>query len=79
MTWVIVGIVVLVVSGLAIWRLLRGVTAWGGDRAEGLEAGSQVITETNAYRGSVGPDDTPLDGQRRIAQPRDDAGFGLFG
>jgi len=79
MTWVILGIVVLVFSGMAIWGLLRGVTAWGGDRADGLEAASQVITEANAYRGSVGPEDTPMDGRRRIAQPKDDAGFGFFG
>jgi len=74
MIWPLV-IVIVLAGAWAIVVLLRKITVWGGSRSDGLEVASQFMTEADAFRGSVSPDDPTWDGRNRIAPPTQDGGM----
>ena len=74
MIWLLV-FVMLLAGAWAISVLLRRITQWGGSRTDGLEVAAKFMTETDAFRGSVGPDDPTWDGKNRIAPPTQDGGI----
>ncbi|HEU4320915.1 MAG TPA: hypothetical protein VFS66_12625 [Acidimicrobiia bacterium] len=57
-------------------KLLGGITAWGGDRMDGLHQASRFSAESEAFRGSRTPDNATMDGKNRIAPPTQDGGSG---
>ena len=64
----------LAVCVLASVRLLGKITAWGGNRSDGLEQASRFAAEAEAYRGSRTPDNATMDGKNRIAPPTTEGG-----
>lgn len=73
--YVIAGL--LVVAAVAVWYLLRRITAEGG--ASGKDAAAtaaQVLGEANVLRGSRSDDDPAWDGHNRLASPTQDGGIG---
>jgi hypothetical protein len=66
---------VVIVGLVAVYFLLSRITSEGGTSDRDATAiANQVLGEADAYRGSRSPDDSPLDGQIRIAPPTQDGG-----
>jgi hypothetical protein len=63
------------VAIVAVYSLLARISAQGGasDR-DAASTASQILGETDAFRGSRSPDDPPWDGQHRMASPTQDGG-----
>ena len=76
--WWVALLVLIAVSAFAVIRLLGHITAWGGDRTDGLYEASRFSAESEAFRGSRTPDNAKMDGKNRIAPPtQDGAPFGM--
>ena len=73
------GLLFLIAIGVYVSaKLLGGITAWGGDRTDGLDQASRFSAEVEAFRGSRTPDNATMDGKNRIAPPtQDGAPFGM--
>jgi hypothetical protein len=72
---VLVGLALLIASGVAIYLLLFRISGKGGEsNVDALDTANQILAETDAFRGSRSPGDRPWDGMKRMAPPTQDGG-----